>query len=48
VSRDIPEFVGVWILRSLQLENPETGQRIDAYGPKPVPAVSARETDRAA
>jgi Lipocalin-like domain len=35
VSRDIPEVVGVWILRSLQLENPETGQRIDAYGPNP-------------
>jgi Lipocalin-like domain len=35
MSRDKPEVVGVWILRSCHLEVQETGQRFDPFGPNP-------------
>ena len=35
MSRDIPEVVGIWILRSFRLEEVETGQRFDPFGANP-------------
>ena len=35
MSGDIPEIAGVWILRSFQMEEMETGHRIEVFGPNP-------------
>lgn len=35
MSGEIPKVIGVWILRSCRVEDAETGQRLDPFGPSP-------------